>query len=54
MDDWHPADGLVVSRRWRFTPIDESGAATGPVQYTVRIHRVEVNPEVGGRPFSRP
>jgi len=54
MDDWRPADDLVVSRRWRFTPIDESGAATGPVQYTVRIHRVEVNPEVGGRPFSRP
>ena len=54
MDDWRPADGLLVSRRWRFAPIDESGAPTGPVLYTVRLGRVEVNPEVGGQPFSRP
>ena len=54
MDDWRPADGLVVSRRWRMTPIDEAGVPTGPVLYTVRIRRVEVNPKVGRQPFSRP
>lgn len=54
MDDWRPADGLVISRRWRITPIDEAGVPTGPVLYTVRIRRVEVNPKVGRQPFSRP
>jgi len=54
MDDWRPADRLLVSRRWRLTPIDESGAAAGPVRYTVRIRRVEVNPAVGPQPFARP
>ena len=54
MDDWRPADGLLVSRRWRFTPIDESGAAIGPLCRTVRIRRVEVNPAMGPQPFSRP
>jgi len=54
MDDWRPADGLVISRRWRLTPIDEAGVPIGPVLYTIRIHRVEVNPKVGRQPFSRP
>ncbi len=54
MEDWRPADGLVISRRWRLTPIDEAGVPTGPVLYTIRIRSVEVNPKVGRQPFSQP
>lgn len=52
--NWRPADRLVVSRRWRLTPIDEAGAPTGPVLYTVRIRRVEVNTKASRQPFLPP
>jgi len=59
MDDWRPvdgpaADGPVVSRRWRFIPIDESGEPTGPARYTLRLERVETMAAVGPETFSRP
>ncbi len=37
MDEWSGAGGLDLSRRWRLTPIDESGAPTGPVRYTLEV-----------------
>jgi len=41
MDGWRPAGGLLISRAWRFTPVNETGEPVGPVRYTVRVTGVE-------------
>jgi hypothetical protein len=37
MDEWQVVGGLYLSRRWRMTPLDDSGAPTGPVRYTYEV-----------------
>ncbi|MBE3069360.1 MAG: hypothetical protein IMZ66_03900 [Planctomycetes bacterium] len=54
MDDWRPADGLLLSRRWRFFPIDDRGDPTGPALYTVRVKRIEFDPPMGPATFTQP
>ena len=54
MVEWWELDGLALSRLWRFVPIDESGKATGPAMYTVRVKRLEFDAKVPAETFSRP
>jgi len=61
MDDWRPvtaaggsADEVLVSHRWRFFPVDEAGATTGPPYYTIRIRKAEFDVRVGWGTFSGP
>lgn len=41
MDQWRPVQEISISRRWRFTPVDDKGAALGPARYTVLLKHVE-------------
>jgi len=43
MDEWFPAGDLVLSRRWRFTPVNQAGDATGPMRWTVRVTGVALD-----------
>jgi len=54
MDDWRPAEGLLLSRRWRFFPVDDRGEPTGPALYTVRVKRIEFDPPMGPATFTQP
>lgn len=53
MDDWRPAGGLLLSRRWRFIPTDDQGAPTGPALYTVRVKQIDLDPPIGAGTFSQ-
>jgi len=54
MDEWLPTGDLVLSKRWRLTPIDDAGAATGPVRWTLEVTAAEWDAPVGAWTFSAP
>ena len=53
MVEWWDLGGLALSRLWRFVPISESGKATGPAMYTVRVKRLAFDAQVAPETFSR-
>lgn len=54
MDDWRPEGDWLLAHRWRLFPVDEAGERTGPVRWTVRIRRVEVDVPVKWNTFAQP
>ena len=54
MDEWFPADGLSVSRRWRLTPVNVEGAAIGPTRWTFEVKAVTFDVPVGAFDFVSP
>lgn len=54
MVEWWDAGGLALSRLWRFVPTDESGKATGPAMYTVRVKRLEFDAKATAEVFQKP
>jgi hypothetical protein len=45
---------VTLSRRWRLAPIDDAGAAAGPVRWTFQVTGAEFDAAVGGGAFSKP
>jgi len=54
MDEWQTTGDVTLSRRWRLVPIDDAGAATGPVRWTLEVTAAEWDAPVGARAFSAP
>lgn len=54
MDDWRPVGGLLLAHRWRLRPVKEGGEAPGPTACTVRVERIELNPDLPDRAFKEP
>jgi len=54
MDEWRDAGGLDLSRRWRLTPINDAGAPTGPVRYTLEVTSARFDVPTDVTTFIRP
>jgi hypothetical protein len=54
LDDWHERGGVVLARRYRFYPADESGRRAGGMRFEARVTRLEWAAPVGLGAFSRP
>jgi hypothetical protein len=54
MDDWRPVGGLLLAHRWRLRAMEEGGEPVGPALYTVRVERIELNPDVPRDAFKEP
>lgn len=54
LDMWLPVKDLLVTQRWRFTPIDDQGTPTGKPCYTVGIRDAAFDVAPGATAFTKP
>jgi hypothetical protein len=53
-DEAWETQGIALGHRWRFTPVNDAGAPTGPMRWTLAVKSMIFDVWLGADVFSRP